>query len=66
MDAPVCAGEILHVTIPPPQPVAVSVTLVPVQVLGEEDVIVGGKSALTFTTKALLITTQGGLVQVNV
>ena len=63
MDAPVC--KVLHVTVPA-QPAAVSVTLVPVQVVGEEDVIVGGKSGLTFTTKALLVTIQGGLVQVNV
>ncbi len=52
-------GMVFHEMVLPFGHIPVSVTLVPVQVLNADEVMSGGKSGVTFTTKTLLVTTQG-------
>jgi hypothetical protein len=59
-------GEVFQDIVLPLIQVPVIVTLVPVQVVDDDDVIVGGSNGFTFTTKLLLVTVHGGCVQVNV
>ena len=59
-------GEVFQEMVLPLWQTPVMVTLVPVQVLTAEDVIVGASNGLTLTTKALLVITQGVLVHVKV
>lgn len=67
IEPPVCVGEVFQVvTLPTGQPVAVSVTLVPEQVLSAVDDSIGGSKGFTLMTKPLLVTVHGDAVHVKV